>query len=1468
MIPKKYDAHDYDYPDFQIDQVLSADNLNHSFAFNEQQERLTRTNLIGIGILCGLKATKSASGKVITITKGTGVTSQGYLIVHGNENSSAAIDYTRYRSFNAYQDIKYTHFISGTAPKYAQWELLTELEAKTTDPELTNAFLGDKVCLLFYEMLETNAKNCDTTSCDDKGKLIAITVRKLLMYISDANALIAELNLKAQANGSGETFPGITNLAELRMPRIDVAATSLVTTSDLFKAYQKVFTKDLVEGFGKALNDAYGLFKSYLNDSSNPFSAFTSQFTFLYNGTITGNNLLHFQYYFDFFYDILLAYNEWRAAAINLVAMCTPPEALFPRHLMLCNFSEPEGIEKSKYRNYFIPSPILAQHEQAYKEFKSLFQRLTRMISGKNLPAPAISGTKSSDGNIRITPTLMGNYPLGNRAIPYYYKPNESAGKLVDVWNYAEAKRGKQNLILSYDHPYNNSDDFVINPLHYDLEPYNFFRVEGHIGKTYDGVLSSLQKIFNDKRLPLNVVALELSTDASDTKITDVCALSNIQLQYDLLRNEIICCLKKNIIFWGQLEIKEQPKTAVVSDTAFIPAYYMMATLYEKTSTPNANTDTGNKLTDKLKQVEESFKTEDPKVVEEVRKMMKKISTVETKAVSSDPSKALMLKNTVEYFSAESVAAKYLDFQKNGNFSIGTIPVPSTTLNAAVLSHYAMIIIDEMEELLLLLQATDALSFDLTKFALHTEALKKAYQSLDDLLSVYLKSQKTVFLIKTTLGETYNTKVDAIAAAIPDILEKNSNTIILLLLNPPDTTSTNTLIANLQHATTNQAKQQVIDLAFSKVDKDGMMIPAAKNNTYVEDPVLRGISDRLKNPSCLCGYESFVRLRDLLQKEIDALKQFNLFSIFTKKHPGIQHKAGVPMGGTFIIAYHKKGTTSIPAYENFVKELNDGIVVADFYLPYLCTSNCQPISFVINPPILSLSLDKPEYCNDDETVYPFHANPTGGKLTSPQQDSVNDNGDGTFSFLPATVKIDSGANTTVSFTYTFGDQMQTISVKVYAKPEVKIIATADATNPLKFNFSLDIPAQVTSAAWNFGDGVTSVEISPTHVFAEAGDYTVSCIVKNGVCSFTPENVVVNIKAPDPVVISEVPVEICRDAKAVKFTVTPKGGSFSGEGFTESPAQSGDFTFTPSNVSANGTPQKTVTFNYNPLAGSPKTINITVFEKPQADPSFNVLKGTNPTGAQFVFSNLKNASTLEMNFGDGSPINTFNVAGQTTFTTPSHSFPGVGPFKISARLINGTCSLEFKPLEVTFAEVPPVIKACQPLSIPVNDFTVWIKDVRLSTEFQALYANFLADVNDFFASLKKQLSLNANVPLSFFEQNPLKPEWVNEIPVNGDTTRSLAIRLLSIFSDLITTISCLKEEDVDAGKVPTITLLESIIKKLLELKKLTATDKELIKPLVADLEDELNRVDNNQEAEKKKLFIEELNKLMEVLQRIS
>ncbi|MBP6827175.1 MAG: hypothetical protein KA165_11505, partial [Saprospiraceae bacterium] len=43
------------YPVFEANQVLTNRHLNQGFNYHDEQERLTRANLIGIGIVCGLE---------------------------------------------------------------------------------------------------------------------------------------------------------------------------------------------------------------------------------------------------------------------------------------------------------------------------------------------------------------------------------------------------------------------------------------------------------------------------------------------------------------------------------------------------------------------------------------------------------------------------------------------------------------------------------------------------------------------------------------------------------------------------------------------------------------------------------------------------------------------------------------------------------------------------------------------------------------------------------------------------------------------------------------------------------------------------------------------------------------------------------------------------------------------------------------------------------------------------------------------------------------------------------------------------------------------------------------------------------------------------------------------------------------------------------------------------------------------
>ena len=51
---------DYNYPDFVPDQVLTSDHLNDLFDYLDNQGRMTRSNLSGIGIVCGLQVEVAA----------------------------------------------------------------------------------------------------------------------------------------------------------------------------------------------------------------------------------------------------------------------------------------------------------------------------------------------------------------------------------------------------------------------------------------------------------------------------------------------------------------------------------------------------------------------------------------------------------------------------------------------------------------------------------------------------------------------------------------------------------------------------------------------------------------------------------------------------------------------------------------------------------------------------------------------------------------------------------------------------------------------------------------------------------------------------------------------------------------------------------------------------------------------------------------------------------------------------------------------------------------------------------------------------------------------------------------------------------------------------------------------------------------------------------------------------------------
>jgi hypothetical protein len=201
------------YPVFERNQVLTSTQLNNLVFYLDEQNRLTRARLIGMGIVCGLDVVYDKSNNKITISKGTGITSEGYLINIGecvtvksrSYQLPAGTIYSPFVNANNIQDIKL-------------FELLTEdAKSGTEDKALDDeSFLADKVVLLFIESFDKDLKSCLGKSCDELGKERILTLRKLLISKDDLQKVWDRTNTgKLDA-----VFPGKFDLPVINMPRV------------------------------------------------------------------------------------------------------------------------------------------------------------------------------------------------------------------------------------------------------------------------------------------------------------------------------------------------------------------------------------------------------------------------------------------------------------------------------------------------------------------------------------------------------------------------------------------------------------------------------------------------------------------------------------------------------------------------------------------------------------------------------------------------------------------------------------------------------------------------------------------------------------------------------------------------------------------------------------------------------------------------------------------------------------------------------------------------------------------------------------------------------------------------------------------------------------------------------------------------------------------------------------------------
>ena len=556
------------YPVFEANQVLSNAHLNDLFEYLDEQTRLTRSNLIGIGIACGLEVTFEAPGTV-GLSKGCGVTSQGYLIVEPDD-----LDLAFVRPYTLPVERGYPPFVeSGTNPaeQFDLWELFPDDDEPGAQPLATSGLvLDDKAVLLFLELRQDGLRNCSPNNCDDRGAEVTATVRRLLIDVTDLDKVIATTSAAAAETYLGADLTERLALPDLRMPRFDVPDSGPIAPEKVLYAFQATFRQDqLAAATAAALSKLYEAFKPLVVGEypTDPFSTFTNRFGFLDATPATAAQVRFMQYYWDFFDDLLKAYDELRWKGLDLMCACCPPEGLFPRHLM-AGVLDPTAYDAADYRHRFVPSPAVGDCESCTQELLQFFRRLVAMVESFTETPP--------DRGIRATPSRWGDAPISARAIPYYYD-QDGTPPMFELWDPVKTERRRANQNLGYRaEEYSPAPpDFVADPLRFDLEPNNFVRIEGHHGKNVHDVLESLLSLKKTHRLPIQVIALR--TGAFDENIEvdlskEKCRFQDLDTLYAALKSELDCFLVKQVKYFYALpdddarRVAERPEAVRVEE--------------------------------------------------------------------------------------------------------------------------------------------------------------------------------------------------------------------------------------------------------------------------------------------------------------------------------------------------------------------------------------------------------------------------------------------------------------------------------------------------------------------------------------------------------------------------------------------------------------------------------------------------------------------------------------------------------------------------------------------------------------------------------------------------------------------------------------------------------------------------------------------------------------------------------------
>jgi len=473
------------YAVFEPDQVLTHGQLNSVSDYLNDQLRLSRVTLDGVGLIAGLHVSLQGDGSV-RISAGFGVSTDGDLMRLGADTL-----YDRFRPYDATAAVYPPLHPAETMLDLQELVPVGESDVLAVPLATLAGGLSDKAVLMLMETVVNDPDLCSGTGCDNLGRDALHRLRFLLISRADAQALLDARPL-LPVSARAQALPPLA----MRRPALARDITSVGVLAARYRDTANLSLRDLLRALPvlarqcpEVLSDMFGA-----DPTGRWQAALESRASRLANSTASGEC----QVWYSFVKDLIAHWSELREALLRDDGVMLPDVAAFPKHLLLGALTEARAQRTGLY-----PSPLDASARQSAAHGRFMAWKLDALIRAFALP---------SDVATVITPSHSEARTLEDRAIPWYFNASDAAPIHV-AWNFRLSASRREGQNLGYRSANWASSAQARDPLGFAIGGFDFFRVEGHLGRQVETVGNELRRLIADRNLPLQVQEVLLNND-------------------------------------------------------------------------------------------------------------------------------------------------------------------------------------------------------------------------------------------------------------------------------------------------------------------------------------------------------------------------------------------------------------------------------------------------------------------------------------------------------------------------------------------------------------------------------------------------------------------------------------------------------------------------------------------------------------------------------------------------------------------------------------------------------------------------------------------------------------------------------------------------------------------------------------------------------------------------------------------